>query len=97
MEFARQKAGDHGESLGVTQLYVDEKVVAKAPMRAQTGYFSLCGDGLCAGYSNGDRISEEYEAPFKFTGGTILGVGFDVSDEVYLDLEKLAVAALARD
>jgi hypothetical protein len=29
--------------------------------------------------------------------GAILGVGIDVGKEAYLDLEKLAVAAFARD
>jgi arylsulfatase len=35
--------------------------------------------------------------PGTFTGGTILGVGVDVSPEVYLDLEREAAGALARD
>ena len=43
------------------------------------------------------KVSEEYEAPNAFTDGTILGVGVDVGDDVYLDLEKEAAAAMARD
>jgi len=97
MAFIREKPGQYGESLGRTQLYVDDKVVAEGPMRAQTGHFTLCGDGLCIGFDSADRVSEEYEAPYFFTGGKILGVAVDVSDEVYLDLEREAVAALARD
>src|SRR5262249_32921813 len=31
--FVREKAGQYGESLGKTQLYVDDKVVAEGPMR----------------------------------------------------------------
>ena len=34
MEFNREKAGEHGESLGTTKLYVNDKVVAEGPMRA---------------------------------------------------------------
>jgi arylsulfatase A-like enzyme len=97
MAFVREKAGQHGESLGNTQLYVDDKVVAEGPMRTQTGHFTLCGDGLCVGFDSADKVSEEYESPGRFTGGTILGVGVDVSDEIYLNLERMAAAAMARD
>jgi arylsulfatase len=97
MEFVREKAGEHGESLGTAKLYVDDHVVAEAPLRTQAGFFTLAGDGLCIGYDSGDNVSQEYQNPGTFTGGTILGVAFDVSEEVYIDLEKEAVGALARD
>jgi hypothetical protein len=29
----------------IAKLYVDDEVVAEGPMRAQIGYFALCGDG----------------------------------------------------
>jgi arylsulfatase len=95
--FVREKSGPHGESLGKALLYVDDRIVAEGPMRTQTGHFSLCGDGLCVGYDSADRVSREYEAPYEFADGTILGVAVDISDEAYLDLEREAVAALARD
>jgi len=66
-------------------------------MRAQIGMFSLCGDGLCVGYDSADRVSREYEAPFIFLDGTILGVAVDISGESYLDLAREAIAAFARD
>ncbi len=97
MEFIRETAGEYGESHGTTSLYVDDKVAAKGPMRAQVGKFTLSGDGLCVGYDSGDNVSGRYRSPGIFTGGTILGVGIDVSDEAYLDLEKEAAAAFARD
>jgi arylsulfatase A-like enzyme len=97
MAFAREKSGKYGESLGKTQLYVDDKVVAEGPMRTQSGHFTLCGDGLCVGFDSADRVSKEYEAPYTFVDGTILGVAVDVSKEVFLDLQKEAVAAFARD
>ena len=97
MEFMREKAGQYGESLGTTRLYVDGKVVAEGPMKTQAGMFSLSGDGLCIGFDSGDNVSQEYKIPGRFTGGTILGVGVDVSEEVYLDLEKEAAGALSRD
>jgi arylsulfatase len=97
VEFVREKAGEHGESVGKARLYVDDKVVAEGPMRAQVGKFTLAGDGLCVGFDSGDSVSKEYKTPGTFTGGTILGAAVDVSSEVYLDLETEAAAALARD
>ncbi|QDP96807.1 arylsulfatase [Microlunatus elymi] len=97
MEFTREKAGPHKESVGTTKLYVDDQVVAEGPMRAQIGKFTLCGDGLCVGFDSADSVSRTYKAPFTFTGGKILGVGVDVSDESYLDLETEALAAMSRD
>jgi arylsulfatase len=97
MAFVREKSGQFGESLGKTQLYIDDKVVAEGPMRTQSGHFTLCGDGLCIGYDSADRVSKEYEGQYAFADGTILGVGVDVGNDVYLDLEKEAVGAFARD
>jgi len=99
MEFTRDGAGPHAESLGTTRLYVNNDVVAEGPMRTQIGMFTLCGDGLCVGYDSADAVSRQY-APGErhaFTGGTILGVGFDVSPVPYLDLAREADAAFARD
>jgi arylsulfatase len=97
MTFVREKSGPHGESIGKTQLYIDDKVVAEGPMQTQPGHFTLGGDGLCVGYDSEDKVSEEYDTPYKFTDGKLLGVAVDVGDDVYLDLEKEAAGALARD
>ena len=43
MEFTREKAGQFHESIGSTKLYVNDKVVAEGPMRAQVGKFTLVG------------------------------------------------------
>ena len=97
MEFTRESAGDHGESHGTTKLYVDDQVVAEGPMRTQTGRFTLCGDGLCIGYDSADPVSRHYPASVEFINGHILGVGIDVSEDQYLNLELEAAAAFARD
>lgn len=97
MEFIREKAGEHGESLGQTTLYVNENVVAQGPMRTQPGKFGLSGDGLCVGRDSGDTVSEDYKSPAQFVGGTIFAVGVTVEKEQYLDLERLAAAALSVD
>ena len=97
MEFVREKSGRYGESIGKCKLYVDDKTVAEGDMTTQPGKFTLAGDGLCIGFDSGDNVSSEYKNPGTFTGGTILGVGVDVSKEVYLDMEKEAAGALSRD
>lgn len=97
MEFKREKAGQYGESLGTTTLYVNEKAVATGPMRAQIGKFTLSGDGLCVGYDSGDNVSQLYKNPGRFTGGEILGVAVDVSDKAYIDLQREAAAAFETD
>ena len=97
VEFLREGAGEHGESTGTAKLYVDEMVVADGPMRAQIGPFTLCGDGLCVGFDSADPVSRSYPPGFPFTGGKIIGVAVDISEEQYLDLEREAAAAFARD
>ncbi len=93
---ARRQASTTSRS-GPMKLYVNDKVVAEGPMRAQAGKFTLSGDGLCVGYDSGDAVSQEYKTPGTFKGGTILGVGVTVEKAQYLDLEKVAAAAFAVD
>jgi arylsulfatase len=88
MEFIREKAGEHNESVGTARLYVNEKMVAEGPMRAQVGKFTLVGDGLCIGYDSGDNVSQLYKSPGEFEGGNIQFVTVSVGKEQYLDLEK---------
>ncbi|HUM05207.1 MAG TPA: hypothetical protein VLT90_07085, partial [Terriglobales bacterium] len=97
MEFVRESAGKYRESLGKTKLYVNDKVVAEGPMRAQVGKFTLSGDGLCVGYDSGDAVATGYKSPGTFKGGTIQFVGVTVEKAQYLDLEKLAAAAFSVD
>ena len=73
-----KEAGEHGEPLGTTKLYVDDEVVAEGPMRTQAGKFTLSGDGLCVGRDSGDAVSKEYKTPGTFSGGTIEVVGVTV-------------------
>jgi arylsulfatase len=90
MEFDREKAGEHGESLGHAKVYIDDKVVAEGPLRTQAGKFTLSGDGLCVGYDSGDAVSHEYKAPGTFKAGKIDFVGVTVEKGEYRDLEKEA-------
>ena len=97
MEFIREGAGPNHESVGTTKLYVNDKVVAEGPMRAQVGKFTLSGDGLCVGFDSGDAVSALYKTPGEFKGGTIQFVGVTTEKAQYLDLETLARAAMAVD
>ena len=90
VEFIREKAGEHGESVGAAKLYIDDQVVAEGPMRTQAGKFTLSGDGLCIGYDSGDAVSQEYKTPGSFKGGKIFLVGVTVEKTQYLDLAKEA-------
>lgn len=97
MEFIRDRAGEHGESLGTTTLFVDGKAVDSGPMRAQIGRFGLSGGGLRVGRDSADAVTELYPAPGEFTGGTIHGVAVDVGEQRYVDVERDAEAAFARN
>ena len=43
--------------------------------------FVMDCDGLCVGYDSADKVSQDYEAPAMFTGGSIRGVGVDLGKD----------------
>jgi arylsulfatase len=90
MEFEKTGQGEHGETLGDTKLYIDDKVVASGNMRTQPGKFSFSGEGLCIGYDSEDAVSTLYKAPGTFTAGQIQGVAVSVKGEPYLNAEAEA-------
>ncbi len=96
MEFTREKAGQHQESIGTSKLYVNDQVVAQGPMRTQTGKFGL-GGGQRVGYLSGDPISQRYTKQGTFQGGTILGVAITTEKATYADLQQEAQRAFNRD
>ncbi len=61
------------------------------------GTSPLCGDGLCVDRASGNAVSHIYRAPGEFAGGTIRKVEVSVGADRYLDLEREAFAALARE
>ena len=97
MEFTKEKAGEHSESIGTAKLYVNDKEVATGPMTAQVGKFTLVGDGLCVGFDSGDPVSKLYKSPGEFKGGTISFVTVSTGKEQYSDLAGEAARALAQD
>ena len=94
MEFIKEKAGDKGESIGNTILYIDGKAVAQGPMRTQPAKFTLSGDGLCIGFDSGDAVSSMYPSKSKFSNGVIDFVGVTVEGTPYVNLEAEAKRAL---
>jgi hypothetical protein len=68
-------------------------------MSTQPGKFSLAGEGLCVARDSGEPVTDDYPGtqPHAFTGGTLHRVAVDVSGEPYVDLEREAVAMLARE
>ncbi|PHQ34630.1 arylsulfatase [Rhodopirellula bahusiensis] len=94
VEFIREKSGEHGEHLGKTKLYVNDKVVDSGDMKTQPAKFTLSGDGMCVGWDSADAVTEQYETPARFEGGTIQAVGIDTGEESYENLELEAQRAL---
>ena len=95
-----QKTGDDEQTksaTGTLTLYVDDEPVGKAEIMTQPGFFALAGDGLSVGRDSASPVSQDYEAPFAFSGGAIDRVVVDVSGDHYVDHEKEILAYLARD
>jgi arylsulfatase len=97
MEFTKEKAGEHNESIGTAKLYVNDKEVATGPMTAQVGKFTLVGDGLCVGFDSGDPVSKQYKSPGRFKGGVISFATVSTGKEKYSDLETEAARAWAKE
>src|SRR4051812_29015331 len=88
-----------GVSVGTLSLFHGDVKVGEGRIRTQPGKFAIAGDGLCVGRDSSDPVTNDYPgtAPFRFTGGTISRVAVDVSGEPYVDLEREAVAMMARE
>jgi arylsulfatase len=97
MEFTKEKAGEHQESIGTAKLYINGKSVATTSMKSQVGKFTLAGDGLCVGYDSGDPVSKLYKSPGDFKGGTISFVTVSTGKEQYSDLQRDAQRAFRKE
>ena len=97
----REKEGEDppGVAVGTLSLFHGDVKVGEGRIKTQPGKFSLAGDGLCVGRDSSDPVTGDYPgaAPWAFSGGTILRVAVDVSGEPYVDLEREAVAMMARE
>ncbi len=93
------KAGDARPTTGTLSLYIDDRLVGEGTIVTQPGNFSLVGEGLNVGQDPASPVTEDYPgaSPYAFTGGTIKAAIVDVSGEPFVDLEKEAVAMMARE
>ena len=94
MEFSKESHGEHGEAIGTATLYVDDLAVAKSDWKTQPGHFALCGEGLTVGRDGSDPVIEGVRRAVRLHRGRIRVVEINVSDDVYLDLERDFHAAL---
>ncbi|HJZ08439.1 MAG TPA: sulfatase-like hydrolase/transferase, partial [Trebonia sp.] len=88
-----------GVANGILSLYYGDKKVGEGRIKTQPGKFSIAGEGLCVGRDSGEAVTDDYPdgAPCPFTGGTIRQVQVNVSGKPYVDLEREAVAMMARE
>jgi arylsulfatase A-like enzyme len=88
-----------GVATGILSLYHGDQKVGEARIKTQAGKFSLAGEGLCVGRDSAEPVTGDYPgaAPWTFTGGTIRKVVVNVSGKPYVDLEREAVAMMARE
>ncbi len=88
-----------GVATGMLSLFYGENQVGEGRIMTQPGKFMLAGEGLCVGRDSADPVTNDYPGahPYEFTGGRIDRVAVDVSGEPYIDLEREAVAMLARE
>ena len=97
VDFAKSSISERLEVLGTMTLYVDDAAVATADFRTQSGHYALAGEGVAVGRDSADPVSTEYSPGFRFSGGRIFKVTYDVGDDAYVDLERRLGAILARD
>ena len=88
-----------GTATGILTLYYGDEKVGEGRIKTQPGKFSIAGEGLCVGRDSGEAVTDDYPgtSPWPFTGGTIDRVQVNVSGKPYVDLEREAVAMMARE
>jgi arylsulfatase len=97
--FDKDREDEPGVASGMLSLYIGDRKVGEARIKTQPGKFAIAGEGLTIGRDGGEPVTGDYpgEEPWSFHGGSIKRVAVDVSGEPYMDLEREAVAMLARE
>jgi arylsulfatase len=58
-----------GEHQGQAELFIDQRKVGEGDIpRTVPAVIETSSEGLCCGYDSGLPVSEDYRAPFRFTG-----------------------------
>jgi hypothetical protein len=93
------KENDGLPATGTLSLFINDEKVGDGQIMTQPGNFSLVGEGLNVGKDPGEPVTDDYpgESPYAFTGGKIKEAIVDVSGEPFIDLEKEAIAIMARE
>jgi hypothetical protein len=93
------KENDELPTTGTLSLFINDEKVGEGQVMTQPGNFSLVGEGLNVGKDPAEPITDDYSgtSPYAFTGGTIKQAIVDVSGEPFVDLEKEAIALMARE
>jgi arylsulfatase A-like enzyme len=93
------KENDGLPATGTLSLFINDAKVGEGQIMTQPGNFSLVGEGLNVGKDPAEPVTDDYSgsSPYAFTGGTIKEAIVDVSGEPFIDLEKEAIAIMARE
>jgi arylsulfatase len=93
------KENDGLPATGTLSLFINDEKVGEGRIMTQPGNFSLVGEGLNVGKDPAEPVTDDYPgtSPYAFTGGTIKEAIVDVSGEPFIDLEKEAIAMMARE
>jgi hypothetical protein len=94
-----ERESDGLPTTGTLSLYIDDEKVGEGEIMTQPGNFSLVGEGLNVGKDPAEPVTDDYpgSSPYAFAGGTIREAIVDVSGEPFVDLEKEAIALMARE
>ena len=66
LRFVFTRTGDHK---GIGRLYFDDRLVGEGELpRMVPAVIETSGEGLCCGYDSGLPVTDDYQAPFRFTG-----------------------------
>ncbi|MCC6175592.1 MAG: arylsulfatase [Chloroflexi bacterium] len=85
-----------GEHRGIGALYVGDRKVGEAEIpETVPNMHERIAEGLCCGYDSGLPVTDEYRAPFPFTG-TIERVVVEAAGERFVDPEAEVRAAMHR-
>jgi arylsulfatase len=83
-----------GEHRGMGSLHVGDRQVGAGEIpRTVPAVIETSGEGLCCGYDSGLPVTEDYRAPFRFTG-RIARVTVEVDGAETLDAEAEARSAM---
>jgi len=83
-----------GEHRGHGALYIGERLIGEGEIpHTVPAVIETSGEGLCCGYDSGLPVTDDYRAPFRFTGH-IEQVVVDIGDTPATDPEALLRAVL---